>query len=123
MEYLKQMMQMRFQRSGIAGHAPAPAGTSARKTWFGSDQNGDTREVYPTLETAATSSSALTACASCLTTMRAEEKCTFTLLTPLSRPTLFSILSTQDGQENPSARKVVLVNVLFMAFSSMISVL
>src|SRR5690625_6435377 len=68
---------------------------------------------------AAMRSSTLARSASCPTSMRADAKCDLTLATPRRRPTLFSILPTQDGQEKPLARRVVLVMVLLMtvAFS------
>src|SRR5690625_3653869 len=49
--------------------------------------------------------------ASWSTSMREEAKWTLTDSTPSSRPTRFSILATQEGQEKPSARRTVWVRV------------
>src|SRR5690625_6569043 len=43
--------------------------------------------------------------------MRAEAKWTWTSLTPFSLPTRFSIFLTHEGQEKPSARRVVWVEL------------
>src|SRR5690606_31274836 len=59
-------------------------------------------------------SSVLAVAGSWVTSMREEAKCTLTVSTPSRRPTCFSILFTQDGQENPSARSVVVVVPVFV---------
>jgi len=42
-------------------------------------------------------------------------ECTFAVATPSRRPTSFSIFATQDGQEKPSARRIVWVVVAVVA--------
>src|SRR5699024_9072038 len=64
------------------------------------------------LATASISSSTPTSDSLWSISIRALAKCTLTLSTPLRRPMRFSILLTHDGQEKPSARKMVWVLVV-----------
>src|SRR5690625_956435 len=63
-------------------------------------------------------SSTLARSVSWSTSMREEAKWTFTDSTPSRRPTRFSILATQEGQEKPSARRIVWVRVGALISSS-----